>query len=37
MSQNNWPTVAGKIVKGSGFGILINIVIGVVGGFVGGG
>ncbi|HET6737210.1 GlsB/YeaQ/YmgE family stress response membrane protein [Mycobacterium sp.] len=29
--------IAGKIVKGSGSGILMNIVIGVLGGFIGGG
>lgn len=28
--------IAGKIVKGGGAGILLNIVIGVVGGFIGG-
>lgn len=29
--------VAGKIVKGGGSGILMNILVGVVGGFIGGG
>ncbi len=28
--------VAGKLVKGGGSGILLNIVIGVIGGFLGG-
>lgn len=28
--------LAGKIVKGGGQGILLNIVVGVVGGFIGG-
>ena len=28
--------IAGKIVKGGGSGILMNILIGVVGGFIGG-
>ena len=28
--------LAGKIMKGGGFGILINILLGIVGGFVGG-
>jgi len=28
--------IAGKIVKGGGLGILFNIVIGVIGGFIGG-
>jgi uncharacterized membrane protein YeaQ/YmgE (transglycosylase-associated protein family) len=28
--------VAGKIIKGGGAGILLNILIGVVGGFIGG-
>lgn len=28
--------IAGKLVKGSGSGILMNIAIGVVGGFIGG-
>ena len=28
--------IAGKIVRGGGAGILLNIVIGVVGGFIGG-
>lgn len=28
--------IAGKIVKGGGAGILLNIVIGVIGGFIGG-
>jgi uncharacterized membrane protein YeaQ/YmgE (transglycosylase-associated protein family) len=27
--------LAGKLMKGGGFGILINIVLGIVGGFVG--
>jgi uncharacterized membrane protein YeaQ/YmgE (transglycosylase-associated protein family) len=27
--------LAGKLMKGGGFGILINVVLGVVGGFVG--
>jgi uncharacterized membrane protein YeaQ/YmgE (transglycosylase-associated protein family) len=29
--------IAGKIVRGGGTGIIMNIVIGVVGGFIGGG
>ena len=28
--------IAGKIMRGSGFGILLNIIIGIVGGIVGG-
>ncbi|MCV7413288.1 hypothetical protein AWC05_28745 [Mycobacterium florentinum] len=28
--------IAGKIVKGGGAGILLNVVIGVIGGFIGG-
>jgi uncharacterized membrane protein YeaQ/YmgE (transglycosylase-associated protein family) len=28
--------VAGKIIKGGGSGILLNIVVGVIGGFIGG-
>lgn len=28
--------LAGKIVKGGGSGILLNVVIGVIGGFIGG-
>ncbi|WAC94032.1 GlsB/YeaQ/YmgE family stress response membrane protein [Mycobacterium sp. Aquia_213] len=28
--------IAGKIVKGGGAGILLNIVVGVIGGFIGG-
>jgi uncharacterized membrane protein YeaQ/YmgE (transglycosylase-associated protein family) len=28
--------LAGKIMKGSGFGIIANVIIGVVGGFIGG-
>ena len=27
--------LAGKIMKGGGFGLLLNIVLGIVGGFVG--
>ena len=27
--------LAGKLMKGGGFGILINIILGIVGGFVG--
>lgn len=27
--------LAGKIMKGGGFGLLINIILGIVGGFVG--
>lgn len=28
--------IAGKIMKGGGFGVLINIILGIVGGVVGG-
>jgi len=28
--------IAGKIMKGGGFGLLINIILGIVGGIVGG-
>ncbi|MEM9687576.1 MAG: hypothetical protein AAF934_11745 [Bacteroidota bacterium] len=28
--------LAGKIMKGGGFGLLINIILGVIGGVVGG-
>ncbi len=28
--------LAGKLMRGGGFGILINILLGIVGGFVGG-
>ena len=28
--------LAGKIMKGGGYGILMNIILGIVGGFVGG-
>lgn len=28
--------IAGKIMKGSGFGIIRNIIIGIIGGFIGG-
>lgn len=28
--------IAGKLMKGGGFGLLLNIVLGIVGGFVGG-
>lgn len=28
--------IAGKIMKGSGFGIIINLIVGVVGGLLGG-
>ncbi len=27
--------LAGKLMKGGGFGVLINIILGIVGGFVG--
>ncbi|WP_299547967.1 GlsB/YeaQ/YmgE family stress response membrane protein [Seonamhaeicola sp.] len=27
--------LAGKLMKGGGFGVLLNIVIGIIGGFVG--
>lgn len=27
--------LAGKLMKGGGFGILVNIILGIVGGFVG--
>ncbi|MFY0628945.1 MAG: GlsB/YeaQ/YmgE family stress response membrane protein [Flavobacteriaceae bacterium] len=27
--------LAGKLMKGGGFGILINIILGIIGGFVG--
>ena len=28
--------LAGKIMKGGGFGLLVNIIVGIVGGFLGG-
>lgn len=28
--------IAGKIMRGGGFGLLVNIIIGIVGGFIGG-
>lgn len=28
--------LAGKIMRGGGFGLLVNIIIGIVGGFIGG-
>jgi uncharacterized membrane protein YeaQ/YmgE (transglycosylase-associated protein family) len=28
--------LAGKIMKGAGFGFLINLLVGIVGGFIGG-
>jgi uncharacterized membrane protein YeaQ/YmgE (transglycosylase-associated protein family) len=28
--------IAGKIMRGGGFGIIVNIIVGIVGGFIGG-
>lgn len=28
--------LAGKLMKGGGFGLIVNIILGVVGGFIGG-
>ena len=28
--------LAGKIMKGGGFGLIVNIIVGVIGGFLGG-
>lgn len=28
--------LAGKLVKGGGFGLIVNIIVGIIGGFIGG-
>ena len=28
--------IAGKIMRGGGFGIIVNIIVGIIGGFIGG-
>ena len=28
--------LAGKLMKGGGFGLIVNIIIGIIGGFIGG-
>lgn len=28
--------IAGRLFKGSGFGVLVNIIVGIIGGFLGG-
>ena len=28
--------LAGKLMKGGGFGLIVNIIVGIIGGFIGG-